>query len=419
MEKLHSFLLLIVAIILVVPQTSNAIPAFARKYGFNCNMCHTGYPKLNDWGQRFRDNGYQIPGQEGGESSVFDSGIPAAIRTTAGYSLYKSNSNTTLGFNIYGLDLLAAGMMHKNISFLFVYTPRIDEPAADYTGSKNGKNPVQLAAIESANIVFSNIIQDALNLRIGRFEPSYELFSSRRLYYILQPYEIYSSTLTNNAYNFGSNQIGVEATGRLPESIKYGLGFLNGTGSDPDNNVNKDIYLNISKTFGKGEGQSAGQRIGLFGYYGWQPTSFTGSIVAPTGETNGKDNKPFYRFGGSISLNWNSFNLQTLFMHGVDDKLFNTADPTKDYEYNGGLVQLDWAGIFDNRLVASALFSWVAPPSYDDAKKINAFSALVRYYLGGWYAVNVGLHAEYTYRIVGTNNQIKDHLFTMLIDFDF
>jgi hypothetical protein len=419
MKKMHSFILFIVTIILVVPQTSNAIPAFARKYGFNCNMCHTGYPKLNDFGQLFRDNGYQIPGQEGGESSIFDSGIPAAIRTTAGYSLYNSIDNTTLGFNIYGLDLLAAGVMHKNISFLFVYTPRIDEPSADYTGSNNGKNPVQLAAIESANIIFSNVIQDALNIRIGRFEPSYELFSSRRLYYMLQPYEIYANTLTDNSFNFGSNQIGVEATGRLPESFKYGLGFINGTGSDPDNNVNKDIYLNISKTFGKGEGQSAGQRVGLFGYYGWQPASFTGSIVAPTGETNGKDNRPFYRIGGSLSLNWNSFNLQTFFLHGVDDKWFNAADPTKDYEYNGGLVQLDWAGLFNNRLVASALFNWVAPPSYDDTRKINSFSALVRYYLGGWYAVNVGLHAEYTYRIIGTDNQIKDHLFTMLIDFDF
>src|SRR5450759_2603304 len=54
--------------------TSNAIPAFARKYGFNCNMCHSGFTRLNDLGQRYRDNGYQIPGQEGKEKTVFDAG---------------------------------------------------------------------------------------------------------------------------------------------------------------------------------------------------------------------------------------------------------------------------------------------------------------------------------------------------------
>src|SRR5512137_1863830 len=92
------------------PATGNAIPAFARKYGFNCNMCHAGYTKLNDWGQRFRDNGYQIPGQEGGEKTVFDTTPPIAMRTTFGYTAYNVDEGTTSTFNLYGLDLLAAGV---------------------------------------------------------------------------------------------------------------------------------------------------------------------------------------------------------------------------------------------------------------------------------------------------------------------
>ena len=46
---------------------------------------------------------------------------------------------------------------------------------------------LSLAAIESANVVFSNLVQDKLNLRVGRFEPGFQLLSSRRLYYVLQP----------------------------------------------------------------------------------------------------------------------------------------------------------------------------------------------------------------------------------------
>ena len=40
---------------------AHAIPAFARKYGFSCNVCHVpGFPKLNDTGNVFRDQGYQV-----------------------------------------------------------------------------------------------------------------------------------------------------------------------------------------------------------------------------------------------------------------------------------------------------------------------------------------------------------------------
>ncbi len=33
------------------------IPAFARKYGLRCSACHTVWPELNAFGQRFKDNG--------------------------------------------------------------------------------------------------------------------------------------------------------------------------------------------------------------------------------------------------------------------------------------------------------------------------------------------------------------------------
>ena len=65
MKKFITIIIAVSLFGLLLPFDSQAIPAFARKYGFNCNMCHTGYAKLNDFGQRFRDNGYQIPGQQG------------------------------------------------------------------------------------------------------------------------------------------------------------------------------------------------------------------------------------------------------------------------------------------------------------------------------------------------------------------
>ena len=408
-----------------IPQSGQAIPAFARKHGFNCNMCHTAFTKLNDYGQRVRDNGYQLPGQEGREKNVFQIAPPISLRTSVGlFVAHKPSTesgvkSTTSGFHLNGLDLLAAGVMHKNISFLLIYTPRIDEPRAIYQPGGGDANPSQLGALESANIVFSNLIPDALNLRVGRFEPAYHPFSSKRSYYLLQPYEVYTFTTPGNDFVFDDNQIGVEATGHLSDGLKYGAGIVNGSGPNPDNSNAKDFYVNLSETIGRGDGQSSGQRVGAFAYYGWQPARKYSLYIAPMGDEDQKNNKLFYRLGGDVSLNWRTFNFKALLLHGADDGDLNRTLSGEDYSFTGGFGRLDWAGLMNNRLVASALFNWVQPPDYDDARTIKAFSVLGRYYLGDWTAVNVALHCEYTYRKVGDDNGDTEHQFAALVDFDF
>lgn len=420
MKKFYSYLFVIFLIEIILPTDTQAIPAFSRKYGFNCNMCHAGYAKLNDWGQRFRDNGYQIPGQEGTEKNVFDTSPPIAMRTTFGYTAYKIDKGTSSTFNLNGLDLLAAGVLHKNITFLLIYTPRIDEPSGSFfVPDSIQSNPSQLGALESANLVFSNIIQDALNIRVGKFEPAYHIFSSKRSYYLFQPYEIYTLTGPNNSYVFDDNQLGIELTGHFRAGFKYAAGVLNGNGANPDNNNPKDIYANVVQTFGKGDGQTAGQRLGVFGYYGWQPMEVPGTVVGPSGETNGSQNKTFYRAGVTGSFNWNTFNLQALYMIGVDDKAFNTLKPAEDYKYNGGLVELDYNGLFNNRLVASLMFNWVTPPSYNTERELKAYSALLRYYLGDWSAINIAMHLEYTHRETGKDTKFKEDLVAVALDFAF
>lgn len=416
MKKIFLTLLIVATTLLIVADQSQAIPAFARKYGFNCNMCHTAYPKLNDFGQRYRDGGYQIPDQAGKEANVFATPSPIAMRTSAGLTVYDSKGGSTLGFNLFGFDLLAAGVLHKNVSFMLIYTPRIDEPAADFRGSGE---PSQPAALESANLVFSNLIPNALNLRVGRFEPAYHALSSKRSFYLFSPYELYGFTTSANTYSFDDNQIGAEASGYFRNGFKYGLGFVNGTGASPDHNKSKDVYLNLFQTFGRGDGQSAGQRLGVFGYYGWQPTKIQGDFIGPGGETNGTANKSFYRLGVDGSFNWKTCNLELMWMKGVDDKALNQSRPAQNYEYTGWLAELDYAQLMNNRLMTSILYNRVNPPDYEAERQINAVSALVRYYLGDWSAVNISIHGEYSHRTIGKSVKVNDNLFALLVDFAF
>ncbi|MDH4239449.1 MAG: hypothetical protein OEW48_07790 [Phycisphaerae bacterium] len=421
MRRLHVSLLLVLGILFASPDISQAIPAFARKYGFNCNMCHTVFAKLNDFGQRVRDNGYQMPGQEGREKNVFQTAPPVALRTSTGLIVAHavSEKGTTSGFRLSGLDLLAAGVMHRNISFLMIYTPRIDEPSADYTGNTDGSNPGQPGALESANIIFSNLAGGGLNIRLGRFEPGYHAFSSKRSIYLLQPYEVYAFTTPNNSFVFDDNQIGLEVTGHFRHGFKYAAGVINGTGASPDNNNAKDFYAGFFKTFGRGDGQSAGQRVGAFAYYGWQPTKLDSLYVGPSGEADGKANMNFYRVGCDLSCNWNRFNLMGMLAYGVDDKALNDLDSSLDYTFSGGFARLDWTALYNNRLVASIMYNWVNAPCYDSERDISAFTGLLRYYLGDWTAVNVALHGEYTYRETGHDNPYREHNLAALIDFAF
>jgi len=420
--KTITFILLAAAIfVMTVFDTSQAIPAFARKHGFNCNMCHTSFTKLNDFGQRFRDNGYQIPGQEGKEKNIFQTSPPVSFRTSTGLTVSHEEKQTASSFNLNGLDLLAAGVMHKNISFLMIYTPRIDEPASDYSGSGNSDNPSQPGALESAAVVFSNIVPRLVNVRVGRFEPAFHAFSSKRSYYLLQGYEVYEFSTPNNEFVFDDNQVGVEVTGHTQVGFKYGAGVVNGSGANPDLNNAKDMYVNLFQTFGRGDGQSAGQRIGAFGYVGWQPTDTLslGRFVGGNGATDGKGNVSFFRVGGDVSLNWRTFNLMALYMYGSDDKKLNPYR-AEAYDFTGGFARLDWAGLMNNRLVLSAMYNWVRPPDYDaEQQPVDAGTGLARYYFGDWTAVNVALHMEYTYREIGRTDEVKDHEIAMLVDFDF
>src|SRR5882724_6624401 len=111
-------------------QPAQAIPAFARKYGLPCSACHEAWPKLNDFGQVFKDNGYQLGNDK--DAPIFHEPAywPVSFRITPNW--HRENTDkvlvdqaasgvqgiTTHGFDLSGLDILTAGTLNKNISFL-------------------------------------------------------------------------------------------------------------------------------------------------------------------------------------------------------------------------------------------------------------------------------------------------------------
>ncbi len=165
---------------LFVATEAQAIPAFARKYDVNCTACHTAPPILNTYGQRFLENGYQLPGTEDGGSTgkkkLGDLNLDD-VNQYVGFRLV-GNAFSNWSFkkqNPAGAD---AGVVENKSEFMF---PENFVLFAGGTVAKNVGFMVELghdvqeggAAVERGFVTFNNIGSHNLaHLRVGKFDPN-------------------------------------------------------------------------------------------------------------------------------------------------------------------------------------------------------------------------------------------------------
>ena len=168
-RPIHILTGLLLLLVILSSTPGYAIPPFARKYGLPCSACHEAWPKLNSFGQNFKDQGYQLNNDRDSPIWLNPSYWPVAMRITPhwhyeslGRQPVDSGDGTveqtikTSGFDLTGIDILAGGLLAKNVSFLLV--PSIDGVAGT-------------VGFESANIRLDNIKGSPwLNLKFGKFE---------------------------------------------------------------------------------------------------------------------------------------------------------------------------------------------------------------------------------------------------------
>jgi len=326
-----------------------AIPAFARKYGLPCSACHTAWPELNNFGQVFRDNGYQLMNDRDSPIWLNPSYFPITIRITPIWhfeqttnqpvdSIPGGGAGSTLvsktvqmnGFDLSGMDFWNTGVLFKNISFSVL-------PSS---------NPTAQFHFENAFVRFDNMAHSSwLNFRFGRFELD-NLISEKRFLFLsangglYQTYHFVPAGDTNN-FGVGDNQLGVELAGHSANSYtRYSIAVLSGNegtenlaaGSVPIPSPigpvhagrTYDMYFTLSQTFNAGS--QGYERIGAYTYVGWRPTyALTTGGAEIFGE--GRGNKPFYRAGFAGDLFFLNSKLEFLpyFLHGYDNVYLGIA----------------------------------------------------------------------------------------------
>ena len=336
-----SFALLVVAVILgdsrpaytlPLPRVQ-AIPAFARKYGLPCSACHEAWPKLNNFGQTFKDNGYQLGNDRDAPIWQQPSYWPVAMRITPHWhrvstdhvEVIDPNDSesiltqrvTTHGFDIGGLDILAGGTLAKNISFMLV-------PAVESSGSGLG--------FEAAFVRFDNLLNSSwLNLKVGKFELDNMLSEKRSMTLSdvgggYQLYHFMPAGEELNAFGLGDNQLGMEWMGHSKNDYtRFSIAML----SSNDGNVGLpnghgyDGYVTFSQAFSAG---SLGlQRVGAFGYVGRAPTYF---LTGTDGTSlDGLGQKSFYRAGVFGMWYIKKFDVTTMYMRGAESAFLANNTP--------------------------------------------------------------------------------------------
>jgi hypothetical protein len=345
-----------------------AIPAFARKYGLPCSACHEAWPKLNSFGQAFRDNGYQLGNDRDAPIWQNPSYFPITFRITPNWHRESSNhqpvdavsgdSNsgtvestiTNHGFDLSGLDIWTAGTLYKNISFVIL-------PSSDSTASFH---------FESAFVRFDNLFRSSwLNLKLGKFELD-NLISEKRMLFLSQGggfYHVYhyhtfeeqnninsGANPLNPGFGLGDNQLGMELAGHSRNSYtRYSLALL----SSSDGIVNLpnhsyDGFASFSQAFDIG--RLGLQRVGAFAYFG-QRTTYSQTLQGAPISGAGLGNKPFYRVGLAGDWYLGKFDFSTVFVHGWDNAFLGTGTPANQPlpagaqapTWNGGFVETHYS----------------------------------------------------------------------------
>ena len=93
--------------------SASAIPAFARRYGVECHMCHQGFPKLNKTGHRFRERGYRLENEDAFKPSDWIKSIPLRARATGSRYFVEEGDSFDSAF----VKLMSAGNLGSRVSY--------------------------------------------------------------------------------------------------------------------------------------------------------------------------------------------------------------------------------------------------------------------------------------------------------------
>ncbi len=328
-QRLTSLVAALFALVLLVlgtSQSASALPAFARKYGLRCSACHESWPMLNFFGQKFKDNGYQLMNDRDSPVWQNPSYWPVTFRiipiwhrvSTAQVATDQSATGeqkiTQSGFDLSGLDFHTGGTLEKNFSFYVL-------PSSDATASFH---------FETVMARLDNIGGSSwVNVKLGKFELD-NLLSEKRILTltgnggIYQLYHFIPQGDGNIWGQIGDNQLGLEWLGHSAnDRTRVSAALLSSNDGQvglPYGAESYSGFFTASQAFDFG--RLGVSRFGAYAMVGEAPTVWltSGGAAIPG---SGTGNKSFSREGfvGQIYLGEHA-DVTVVTQHGEDSAWF-------------------------------------------------------------------------------------------------
>jgi hypothetical protein len=367
----------------MLAEDANAIPIFARKYNRPCYACHTAPPMLNEFGQRFRNNGYQLPGTH--ETKPFwDSGqMPLSILTSVGYEYEKADGEDAVRtFGVSSADLLFGGNVAENVSLFGAMV-------VDGGPNDNGDTEFE-ALVENVTLVFNNLLGSNvgnLNLKIGVMNPSLPFYPPLELSGVephIFEYDPWDGVNSGNPPILRERQYGAAVFGFLPEVVDglyYEAGLFQGTNGNIDNNTSMDILVRLQQTVYV---NNAPFRVGVFHYSG------EGVFNAGAGDEF-KDAYARTAFDVEAYDPWTKkLNVGFTYMMMTDDDVSSAADKQK-MDANGMVVHANYFLVPEKWIAFAKYSTMTVEPDGGESEDVATTGFGLRYNI----AANLWLTGEY------------------------
>ncbi len=368
--------------IVLTTSEAGAIPAFARKYRTTCTTCHVVIPKLNDFGEAFRLNGFKIPPDD--ELLVKDE--PVSLGAEAARGEWPSR---ILPATIPGLPPIAAWVQ---MGFTQVQG---DEKKFNFgppgltwlLGANIGggfsffleQGPKQRGYLKVDDILNNPLFGEwaprrLVDLRIGLLEPDIVAFSDARRIpltnHLVYTFDYEFPNRNGNPFRI-DRQVAAELSGIAFGRVRYVLGVTNGSNDGSDNNSRKDVYGRVAaKLMGMAFTGKEEVEESLDFKENWTDNSVTAGVFAYLGSNTVADalepgktyDVDFGRFGVDLRANWKLLDLVAAVSWGEDK---NPGNDDVSVGILAGFVEADcmlWPW-----LMAYGKYEWLAfrgPTSY-------------------------------------------------------
>lgn len=374
MKRIFVFIIALAAL----AQAAAAIPAFARKYGYSCEVCHAPIPHLKAFGEQFMDNGYRIPDKEPPRATV-DTGdpllllqrdLPLAMRFD-GFLSYEPRSTIKGDFRSpVAMKILSGGNLSDTISYYTYFL--LSEDA-------------KVLGLEDTYLSFRGIFGLPIDILFGQYRIT-DPIKATETRLTFENYAVFKFRVGDSRINLAYDR-GILASTGTNFGTDFILQVVNGNGIEEqdifDSDRYKSLVYRVAQSFWKNN-----FRIGVLGYTGKE------------GGAGGRTNSVAY-FGPDLRVRLPKVELLLEYVRRTDSNPLFAADApeVQSDAFLAEAILSPWG----DKGRTFVTFAWNRVDSGWEAASSHTLTFNVNYLLRR----NLKLIAEYTQDLLHGNHRLR------------